>query len=92
MTIIRSGKQLKCHQAERIKGGDFTEMQKLGDKKGNTLWGEGKYGKQRYKKLTLPFGDKRMSVSIVIIVQRNEMSYLCPKLMDNLGVLKKERW
>lgn len=26
MNIIRSGKQLKCYQAERIKGGDFTEM------------------------------------------------------------------
>ena len=47
MNIIRSGKQLKCYQAERIKGGDFTEMQKLVDKKGNTLWGEGKYGKHR---------------------------------------------
>lgn len=66
-------------------------MQKLVDKKGNTLWGEGKYGKQRYKKLTLSFGDKRMSVSIVITVQRNEVSYLCLKLMDNLAVLKKER-
>ena len=91
MNIIRSGKQLKCYQAERIKGGDFTEMQKLVDKKGNTLWGEGKYGKQRDKKLTLSLGDKRISVSVVITVQRNEMSYLCLKLMDNLAVLKKER-
>jgi len=91
MNIIRSGKQLKCYQTERVKAGDFTEMQKLVDKKGNTLWGEGKYGKQRYKKLTLSFGGRRMSVRIVITVQRNEMSYLCLKLMDNLAVLKKER-
>ena len=65
-------------------------MQKLVDKKGNTLWGEGKYGKQR-DKLTLSLGDKRISVSVVITVQRKEMSYLCLKLMDNLAVLKKER-
>lgn len=91
MNIIRSGKQLKCYQTERVKAGGFTEMQKLVDKKGNTLWGEGKYGKQRYKKLTLSFGGRRMSVRIVITVQRNEMSYLCLKLMDNLAVLKKER-
>ena len=52
---------------------------------------EGKYGKQRDKKLTLSLGDKRISVSVVITVQRNEMSYLCLKLMDNLAVLKKER-
>ena len=62
MNIIRSGKQLKCYQTERVKAGDFTEMQKLVDKKRNTLWGEGKYGKQRYKKLTLSFGDKRLEI------------------------------
>lgn len=87
MNIIRSGKQLKCYQAERIKGGDFTEMVI----KKEILFGEKENMENRYKKLTLSFGDKRMSVSIVIIVQTNEMSYLCLKLMDNLAVLKKER-